>query len=44
MNGQTGKFVGNIPTEARKARLIGLIGGAVAGAVAYAVATVLSLI
>ena len=44
MNGQTGKFVGDIPTETKKASLIGIIGGAVAGAIIYGIATLISFL
>ena len=44
MNGQTGKFVGDIPTETKKASLIGIIGGALAGAIIYGIATLISFL
>ncbi len=44
MNGQTGKFVGNIPTEDKKARLIGGLGGAAVGAIIYAIIAIISLL
>jgi len=44
MNGQTGKLVGNIPTEEKKARLIGGLGGLAAGALIYAIAWFVSLL
>ena len=42
MNGQTGKFVGNIPTEDKKARLIGGLGGAAVGALIYIIINIIS--
>ena len=42
MNGQTGKFVGNIPTEEKKAKLIGGLGGAAVGALIYIIANIIS--
>ena len=42
MNGQTGKFVGNIPTEDKKAKLIGGLGGAAVGAIIYAIIAIIS--
>ena len=42
MNGQTGKFVGNIPTEDKKAKLIGGLGGAAAGILLYIIITIIS--
>ena len=42
MNGQTGKFVGNIPTEDKKARLIGGLGGLAAGALIYIIINIIS--
>ena len=42
MNGQTGKLVGNIPTEEKKAKLIGGLGGAVLGAIIYIIAAIIS--
>ena len=42
MNGQTGKFVGNIPTEEKKARLIGGLGGAAVGALIYIIINIIS--
>lgn len=44
MNGQTGKLVGNIPTEEKKAKLIGGLGGLAAGALVYAIAWFISLL
>ena len=44
MNGQTGKFVGNIPTEEKKAKLIGGLGGLAAGALIYIIATIISML
>ncbi len=42
MNGQTGKLVGDIPTEEKKARLIGGLGGLAAGALAYIIIAIIS--
>ena len=42
MNGQTGKFVGNIPTEEKKAKLIGGLGGAAVGALIYIIINIIS--
>ena len=42
MNGQTGKFVGNIPTEDKKAKLIGGLGGAAVGALIYIIINIIS--
>ena len=42
MNGQTGKFVGNIPTEEKKATLIGGLGGAAVGALIYIIINIIS--
>ena len=42
MNGQTGKFVGNIPTEDKKAKLIGGLGGAAVGALIYIIISIIS--
>ena len=42
MNGQTGKFVGNIPTEEKKAKLIGGLGGAAAGILIYLIINIIS--
>ena len=44
MNGQTGKFVGDIPTETKKARLCGLLGGLAAGLLAYGIAWLIELL
>lgn len=44
MNGQTGKFVGNIPTEIKKAALVGGLGGVAAGVIAYIIATIVSFL
>lgn len=44
MNGQTGKFVGNIPTEDKKAKLIGGLGGAAAGVLIYLIITLISFL
>lgn len=44
MNGQTGKFVGNIPTEEKKAKLIGALGGLAAGVLIYIIATIISML
>lgn len=38
MNGQTGLFVGDIPTNKKLARLVGVLGGAAAGLAAYFIA------
>ena len=42
MNGQTGKFVGNIPTEEKKAKLIGDLGGAAVGTLIYIIINIIS--
>ena len=42
MNGQTGKFVGNIPTEEKKAKLIGGLGGAAIGILIYIIISIIS--
>ncbi|MBQ5823584.1 MAG: hypothetical protein IIW48_02115 [Clostridia bacterium] len=42
MNGQTGKFVGNIPTEEKKAKLIGGLGGAAGGALINRIINIIS--
>lgn len=44
MNGQTGKFVGNIPTETKKAAIVGGLGGLAAGVLAYIIATIISFL
>lgn len=44
MNGQTGKFVGNIPTDKKKARLTGGLIGLAAGLLAYGVAWLIELL
>ncbi len=44
MNGQTGKLVGNIPTETKKAMLVGGLGGVAAGVIAYLIATIISFL
>ena len=44
MNGQTGKFVGNIPTDEKKAKLTGGLIGLAAGLLAYGIAWLIELL
>ncbi len=44
MNGQTGKFVGNIPTDEKRAKLTGALIGLAAGLVAYGIAWIVELL
>ena len=44
MNGQTGKFVGNIPTDEKKARLMGGLIGAAVGLIGYGLLWLIELL
>ena len=44
MNGQTGKFVGNIPTDENKVKRIGGLCGAGAGLLRYGIAWLIELL
>ena len=44
MNGQTGKFVGNIPTDTKKVKTVGALIGAGIGVAIWAVLNLIGLI
>ena len=44
MNGQTGKFVGNIPTDTKKVKTLGALIGAGIGVALWAVLNIIGLI